>query len=111
MGRLVSVYLLWHGRASRKTYWVYSIPIIALWAFNQYWVLKISELFYLFLFAVLIYLSAMINIKRSHDRNRTGFFTLLLLVPIVSFWPLIEFGFLAGTKGANKYGEEDAWHE
>ncbi|GHU87403.1 hypothetical protein AGMMS49941_10860 [Deferribacterales bacterium] len=43
-------------------------------------------------------------IKRCHDRNRSGWFILLFLVPIVNLWAIIELGFLRGTVGDNKYG-------
>ena len=109
MNHFISVYLLWHGRASRKTYWIFSIPIAALWVINQYWVSKINESLSLLLLAIIIYPATMINIKRCHDRNRTGFFSLLLLIPLISLWPLIELGFIKGTEGSNKYGEEDLW--
>ena len=47
-----------------------------------------------------------ISIKRCHDRNRSGWFVLVSLIPIVSIWYLIEVGFLRGTDGPNDYGED-----
>lgn len=107
MDRFVHVYLSWKGRISRKTYWVYSIPIAILWVINEFWISTINEYLYLFFLVVVLYPAIMINIKRSHDRNRIGFFCLLLVIPIISLWPLIEFGFIKGTEGTNKYGEPD----
>jgi uncharacterized membrane protein YhaH (DUF805 family) len=109
MERLKHVYLLWNGRASRKTYWIFSIPIVILFLLAEYIFTNLNEYIYYAILVLVSYTSMMINIKRAHDRNRTGLFSLLLLVPLVSLWPLVEFGFLEGTDGTNKYGEPDAW--
>jgi uncharacterized membrane protein YhaH (DUF805 family) len=109
MERLKHVYLLWNGRASRKTYWLFSTPILVLFLLVEFIFTNLNEYIYYAILVLVIYTSLMINIKRAHDRNRTGFFSLLLLVPIVSLWPLVEFGFLAGTDGTNKYGDPDVW--
>lgn len=109
MERLKHVYLLWNGRASRKTYWIFSTPIVALFLLVEFIFTNLNEYIYYAILVLVIYTSLMINIKRAHDRNRTGLFSLLLLVPLVSLWPLVEFGFLAGTDGTNKYGDPDVW--
>ncbi len=49
--------------------------------------------------AILVY------IKRFHDRDKSGWWVLIGLVPIIgAIWLLIELGFLAGTPGPNRYG-------
>jgi uncharacterized membrane protein YhaH (DUF805 family) len=45
-------------------------------------------------------------IKRSHDRDRSGWFILLFLVPLLNLWPLIELLFLRGTIGSNRFGPD-----
>jgi uncharacterized membrane protein YhaH (DUF805 family) len=109
MGRLKQIYLLWNGRASRKTYWIFSIPIVVLFLLVEFVFINLNEYIYYAVLLIVFYTSMMINIKRAHDRNRTGFFSLLLFVPLVTLWPLVEFGFLPGTDGSNKYGEPDIW--
>jgi len=47
-----------------------------------------------------------VNVKRLHDRNRSGWFLLLLLVPLVNIWILIELAFLGGTAGSNRFGDD-----
>jgi uncharacterized membrane protein YhaH (DUF805 family) len=47
-----------------------------------------------------------ILIKRSHDRDRSGWFILLFLVPLLNLWPLIELLFLRGTIGSNRFGPD-----
>ena len=45
------------------------------------------------------------SVKRSHDRNRTGWLVLLAVVPVIGWaWLLVDLLVLAGTKGRNAYG-------
>ena len=107
MGTLKKVYLSWEGRISRKTYWIFSIPIALPVLISEYLINPVNENLSFILILIVIFPAMMINIKRSHDRGRTGWFTILLIVPIISLWPLIEFGFLKGSDGSNKFGEPD----
>ena len=58
------------------------------------------------LFALLSLIpSIIVHIKRFHDRDKSGWWVLIGLIPIIGpIWLLIELGFLAGTPGANRYG-------
>jgi len=62
--------------------------------------------------AIVIYLAAMwpwlaINIKRWHDRDKSGLWILIGFVPVVGpIWALIETGFHPGTTGSNRYGPD-----
>ena len=58
------------------------------------------------LMLVAIYAGLVLGIKRCHDRDRTGWFMLLNVVPIISLWPIIELTFFKGTEGPNKYGAD-----
>jgi uncharacterized membrane protein YhaH (DUF805 family) len=54
-------------------------------------------------------LSSWINIastvKRFHDRDKSGFWFLIVLVPYIgTIWQIVECGFLSGSHGINKYG-------
>lgn len=51
-----------------------------------------------------LYVSFVLAIKRAHDRNRSGWFVLLYLVPLVQLWPTIELLFFRGTVGPNRFG-------
>lgn len=46
-------------------------------------------------------------VRRCHDRDRSGAFALLLLVPLVQLWPLVELGLLRGAEGENGFGLPD----
>ena len=103
------IYFDWHGRISRKSYWLFGLLPAALYLLDRFVLSGLGAwASWLILLAILVP-SAMINIKRSHDRGRTGWFTLLLLVPLLNLWPLIELGFVEGTDGDNRYGPPALW--
>lgn len=48
-----------------------------------------------------------VSVKRCHDRDRPGWFLLIVLIPVVGYlWALVELGLMAGTDGDNRYGED-----
>ena len=59
-----------------------------------------------YLLALAVFIpSILVDIKRWHDRDKSGWWMLILLVPIIgAIWFLIELGFLAGTPGPNRFG-------
>ncbi len=59
---------------------------LALWFFVQFFVLIIS------------------GIRRLHDLSRSGWYVLLLFVPLVNIGMFLFLLLMPGTKGANKWG-------
>ena len=54
-----------------------------------------------------IYFAFAVYAKRWHDRDKSGWWTLIILVPFIGgIWLLVECGILEGTKGANRYGPD-----
>jgi uncharacterized membrane protein YhaH (DUF805 family) len=51
-------------------------------------------------YIAVIVLSMMLTIQRSHDFNMSGWFSLLVLVPLVN----LLFWFIPGTDGPNRFG-------
>ncbi|MFA6157827.1 DUF805 domain-containing protein, partial [Mesorhizobium sp.] len=48
-----------------------------------------------------IYFAIALYAKRWHDRDKSGWWTLIGLVPVIGgIWLLVELGFLEGTRGA-----------
>jgi uncharacterized membrane protein YhaH (DUF805 family) len=55
----------------------------------------------------MIWVGLAISVKRWHDRDKSGWMVLIILIPIIgALWALVECGFLRGTVGPNKYGED-----
>ena len=60
------------------------------------------------LFALFFGLSALaVSVKRWHDRDKSGWWVLLNLLPVIGWlWALIDNGFLRGSVGPNRFGED-----
>jgi uncharacterized membrane protein YhaH (DUF805 family) len=93
------------GRINRQPYWIASVILIVINMIvgiavesTGLQVLNIVSL-------ILIWPSVMVGIKRCHDRDRSGWFVLLGAIPFVNIWVLIDLGFLAGTEGSNRFGD------
>ena len=116
------------GRINRKPFWLGLLVLMA-----TQWIVGIllfvaigfslmsgagpmspRDLFLLKIFGVLLplgvtllflYPSVAIYTKRWHDRGKSGWWMLILFIPLLGFiWFLVECGFLQGTRGPNQYG-------
>jgi uncharacterized membrane protein YhaH (DUF805 family) len=57
--------------------------------------------------AVFLWPTLAICAKRWHDREKSGWWTLIMLIPVVGLiWIAVELGFLRGTEGPNQYGAD-----
>lgn len=104
--------LSFEGRIGRRSYWtgavvLFGIGIVAavigagLGEGGQVLVNLVS--------LVLLYPSLALAAKRWHDRNKSGWWSLIALVPLVGpIWMLVENGFLRGTPGPNRFGPDPA---
>ncbi len=108
--KIERVFTTTKGRISRKTFWLLFAPLLFIFLITDSLIAP-NDKKYALLIALLVLIPAIIlYIKRAHDRNKTGWFILLMLVPIVSFWPLIELWFIKGTNRPNNYGNpDDMW--
>jgi uncharacterized membrane protein YhaH (DUF805 family) len=118
------------GRIPRSTYWAASIGLtVVLWGLAFVLIIicgglmsafapgnrdQFSEdaFFLLFLlfgapFAVIaIWSQYAIQAKRWHDRNKSGWWSAIQLIPYIGpIWMFVELGCLEGTIGRNQYGE------
>ena len=65
----------------------------------------IGGLMVVVIYLVVLWIELALTVKRWHDRDKSGFWYLIVLIPLVGpFWALIELGFLDGTQGPNQYG-------
>jgi uncharacterized membrane protein YhaH (DUF805 family) len=54
-----------------------------------------------------VWASLAIAVKRWHDRNKSGAWVLIGMIPYIgSLWVFVECGCLRGTEGANTYGAD-----
>ncbi|MGH7978886.1 MAG: DUF805 domain-containing protein [Limisphaerales bacterium] len=96
------IYFRFSGRIPRSTYWLASIPIGLLAIVAQ---IYDEQDWSTVLTLVLIWPSLAIYAKRWHDRDKSGWWSLIILIPLIgTIWSLVECGFLRGTDGPNRFG-------
>jgi uncharacterized membrane protein YhaH (DUF805 family) len=101
-----------NGRISRSQYWLrWVLPMIGVTIVLEIIVFAAlppaAAMVILGLYILLLLWPGLaMYIKRAHDRDWPWPFILLMLVPLVNFWPLIEFWFLRGTIGSNRFGAD-----
>jgi type II secretion system protein G len=116
-----------HGRISRRLYWIVTIVIASInWSYFIFefsmsakysnesssefrmpgLALDVVSLVAFLWMLVAIWISLALQVKRWHDRGKSGWMVLINLIPFVGPpLALIENGFLQGTPGANEFGE------
>lgn len=102
------------GRISRSQFWLgYFIQLVGLGfgylcliygQVNQNIIALVGSLV---VFLPLIWVGLSVMAKRYHDRDKSAWWILIGLIPIVGgIWQLIELGMLKGTEGSNDYGPD-----
>jgi uncharacterized membrane protein YhaH (DUF805 family) len=97
------------GRIGRVAFWTVQVPVLVLfWLYGQHVDPLLARWFpysvfegltvALVLAAPLIWVQCAIVIKRCHDRGKSGFWALLLFIPVIGLlWLLVDCGLLPGT--------------
>jgi len=105
------------GRICRTEYWTKAFPILFIYSVivNVIMLLEIEETgapgpISIILSIISLWPALAVIIKRLHDRNRSGWFLLTILIPIANaifgIWIIIEVWFLKGTEGENRFGPD-----
>ncbi len=106
------------GRSTRSEFWYWNltlflaamvINVIAAFILSYNRAISCSEYGGLFSLLVTIFwplLCVTVCIRRLHDRNMSGWWFLVLLVPIASLVMLFIIMFLPGTPGPNRFGPD-----
>ncbi len=102
-----SNYVNFSGRACRSEYWywvlfVFLCDIAALVIDTAIGVYVVSSLFHL---AVLLP-SLALAVRRLHDLDRTGWWLLLALIPLIGEIILLIWFCTKGTEGSNRFGPD-----
>ena len=112
-----ALYLSMDGRLNRRDYWLYYFlpALVASTIVGALLSTLVASLIGLSIFWCYVivgtYVSVVVHVKRWHDRDKSGWWSLLLFIPLVGeIWTLIECGFLAGTPGPNRYGPSPTAH-
>jgi uncharacterized membrane protein YhaH (DUF805 family) len=107
----LALYFSPKGRIGRATFWrhgvlalvlldIVGIALLQIAGMDAEYAQRIVEL-------VLLWPALVISIKRWHDIGRSGWFVLVNLVPAVGQIAALVFnGFVHGTRGPNKFGDD-----
>lgn len=105
------IFFSFKGRVSRRTWWLYGVLALIGLGLLGMALLRIagftSVVAETTVNVLLIWPAVAVSVKRWHDRNKAGWWVLVNLIPFVGWlWALVENGFLPGTKGANRFGDD-----
>ena len=103
---VLSKYAVFDGRARRKEYWMFvlfSIVISLVLAFIDGLAGTSSLIGGIYSLAVLIP-SLAVSVRRLHDTDRSGWWLLIVLVPLIGAVVLLVFSVQDSTVGQNQYG-------
>ena len=105
-----SGYFGFHGRICHRVFWLHYILPLTAAALSA----AILDLIVFGqqqgIFSALVTLATIVPnlaayVKRLHDRDKSGWFLLILFIPLVgAIWLFIEVGCLRGTNGRNRFG-------
>lgn len=101
------------GRARRKEYWLFTLFLVvasflagildaALFGYLWY---DAGPAGLIFMLGTLVP-SLAVSVRRLHDVDRTGWWLLLALVPILGWIVLLVFAVQEGSRGPNRFGED-----
>ncbi|MDQ2105456.1 DUF805 domain-containing protein [Azospirillum isscasi] len=100
--------LSFKGRIGRKPYWLFTFAFMLISiVFPVFDMDGDVSVFGIVLNILLIWPCLAVGAKRWHDRGKSAWWLLIVLIPVVGMlWALIECGFLRGTDGPNRFGPD-----
>ena len=98
------------GRINRAKWWLAHLLVFVVSCFIYLITASLGDtaaVIVLLLAILSFWVHLAINIKRWHDRDKSGWWVLIELIPLIgSIWALVELGFLKGTYGKNRFGPD-----
>ncbi len=99
------------GRINRQPYWLFNVALVVVLGITsaiemsigdtEPGVLSVGFMFFSW------WPSLAIQVKRWHDRDKSGWWVLINLIPVIGvIWAIVENGFLTGTEGNNRFGSD-----
>ena len=100
-------YTVFSGRAGRPEYWWFTLANIIVYVILDILGFAVGSIFQIVggIYGLAVFLPSIgVSIRRLHDTNRSGWWILIGLVPLVGWIVLLVFYCSAGTPGENSYG-------
>jgi uncharacterized membrane protein YhaH (DUF805 family) len=98
-------YAVFHGRARRREYWMFALIsfIVSLVLGIIDYLMRTNVLGVLYTLAILIP-SLAVHVRRLHDTNRSAWWLLIGLIPLIGAIVLLVFTLMDSDPGDNDYG-------
>ncbi|MGQ4660495.1 DUF805 domain-containing protein [Lysobacter sp. F6437] len=111
--KVLKNYVGFEGRARRKEYWMFalfnlivSIVLAVIDGIGGFMTESgIGMLGLLYTLAVLLP-SIAVGVRRLHDIDKSGWWLLLIFIPLIGAIVLLVFAVMEGTRGSNRFGED-----
>lgn len=108
MARELATLFRFRGRSSRFDFWTtfigFGLVFVVLFVFIEVVFARPATLI---LYPPLFWVALALGARRVHDRGRSAWWLLVVLIPILGpLWLAIELGFRAGTLDDNQYGPD-----
>ncbi len=99
------------GRVPRKVFWLYGVLgplLVSVMAEMLLGIVGVPQRSAeLLTTALLVWPCTAVGVKRWHDRDRSGWWVLVYLIPLVGWaWTLVACGLLRGSVGPNRFGAD-----
>ena len=99
------------GRINRKPFWMYAVTVFVISFAASFALSGTTDVdpntLSLILTVIFIWPNLAVQAKRWHDRDKSAWWILINLIPIVGpLWALIETGFFPGSQGDNRFGRD-----
>jgi uncharacterized membrane protein YhaH (DUF805 family) len=96
------------GRIPRMPFWLYSLAALVVFAIAfdiRYSMGRTGAIIALPINVLYIWVVLALQVKRWHDRDKSGWWILLGFIPVIgTIWVFVETGCLRGTEGGNRFG-------
>jgi len=102
------------GRVERSCYWQFAVaPFLSfvVLASSLDLPVRMGSAGFTIVGLAFCWITLAVAAKRCHDRNRSGWFLLVGLIPLVGpLWLLFELGIKQGAQGPNRFGDDPVPH-
>ncbi len=114
-------YTVFEGRARRKEYWIFALISALILIFLSLidemtgWKVWDDEGLLSLVYSIAVFVPTLaVVVRRLHDTDRSGWWVLIALIPLVGAIVLLVFLILKGNEGDNRFGpdpkaEEATW--
>lgn len=103
-----SKYATFSGRASRSEFWYFALftfLVQLVFAIVGFAAQNIGDILSI-IFGLAVFIPSLaVGARRLHDIDRTGWWQLIMLVPLVGIIVLIVFWVMKGSEGPNRFGD------